>query len=276
MRKSDERALADRTPSVIVDASNETPHIGSYVAMWLWVGWFFTLPMLGISLPLLYAYCFPAFQIMGGLILASLVYPTARRFQPAWGWAMGRWIMRSAVSYFSARVVYEDAAALSAHDNVIYALEPHDILPIGIFTLSSAVVEAVDVSKPRRGGMASILFYLPFVKHVYTWCDAVPADRSTLTECLNDRQSIMICPGGVKEVAYIAQQDPRKDCVLYLRARLGMLNLAVRTQTPIVPYFCFGQRDVFDFFIPKGSLWKSLGRSSGFYPLIYFGLWGDT
>jgi 2-acylglycerol O-acyltransferase 2 len=83
--------------------------------------------------------------------------------------------------------------------------------------------------------------------------------------------SPVLCPGGVQEVT-LMQHD--KECVLYLKSRLGFVKLAMQQGVPIIPAFSFGLRKTFDCWLPRSKFVQDIGRKIGFLPLVFFGVGG--
>lgn len=50
--------------------------------------------------------------------------------------------------------------------------------------------------------------------------------------------------------------------------------MALTHGVPLIPAFCFGQRDTFRYWFPKQKWFHSLSRKLKFAPLIYWGMWG--
>ena len=169
-----------KTSKVILDYTEEQPTFTDYLALWVWLGWFVLLPTFFVVLAASYWYCKPLFFTLAGKFILLLAYPVSRDWQPAFCWKIGSWIMNASCRYFSCKVIFEDEDALKKMGPAVYALEPHDILPLGIFTLSENI-EGIDVYGAKRGGMASILFRIPFMKQVYTWANAIAAPSRMLS-----------------------------------------------------------------------------------------------
>lgn len=68
--------------------------------------------------------------------------------------------------------------------------------------------------------------------------------------------------------------NKNKECVLYLRKRMGIVKMAALHGVAIVPTFTFNQRAAFNFWIPQWRWLHKLGRRLGFIPLMFSGLWG--
>ena len=60
------------------------------------------------------------------------------------------------------------------------------------------------------------------------------------------------------------------ECVMFLKARKGVVKLALQHGVPIVPVITFGLRNAFTAYIPKGSFWASIGRKLGYISSIAY------
>jgi hypothetical protein len=65
----------------------------------------------------------------------------------------------------------------------IFAIEPHDILPLSIFAFN----DCLGGIKGHKclGCVTSLCFYVPLMKHVYSWVCARSADRKNLLSMLD-------------------------------------------------------------------------------------------
>ena len=150
----------------------------------------------------------------------------------------------------------------------IFAIEPHDILPLSIFAFN----DCLGGLKNHKclGCVTSLCFYIPIIRHIYTWVNAVSADRLNLKKMLRKGISPVLCPGGLQEVTLMKNEN---ECVLYLNSRFGFIKLALEEGCPIIPCFCFGLRKTFKYWIPKNKILINIGRSLGVLPMIFFGVW---
>lgn len=183
--------------------------------------------------------------------------------------AFGDWIIQRCAEYVHMKVVVEDLEALSASSPVMFASEPHDILPLSMVSFGYTL-RALGTQK-CIGCVSSACFSIPFMRHIWTWTSAASASRRTILGLLNQGSSPVICPGGAREVAYLSN---RKECVLYLNERLGFIKLACRGGTPLVPVFTFGLRNAYDYWPIKNRFIQQMGRNFGFLPILFFGQFG--
>lgn len=168
------------------------------------------------------------------------------------------------------KVYVEDAEALMKKtEPVIFAIEPHDILPVCMAALADPVNVFPGIH--AEGCVTSIAYKIPILKHIFTWVGSGSIDKKNLIRMISKGKSPMICIGGAHEVIYMKN---RTEYVLYMHSRFGYIKLAMEQGIDIVPTFAFGQRHAWDFYVPGADWIHALGRKIGFIPMIFFGLWG--
>ena len=255
------------------DKSNSSVNISHYFAMYLWLGW----PAFYVYGPIICYICYFYFKlkILVTIVIVTVVtsglYPVTRSIQPLWGYATGVWIMKKAAEYFQLQVYFEDKNAIDSKPGHIFVLEPHDVLPVSIFAFSDCL--GIFPKQKMLGCLTGACFYVPMMKHFYTWSNAISVEKYHIEKALDLGKSPTVCPGGVAEVGFIKRGV--NDCTLYLKSRKGLVKLALRYGRSLVPAFTFGQRKTFDFLIPPNTkFFRRLGKALGFLPIIIFGASG--
>jgi len=240
-----------------------------------------------------------------GLMIASLILP--RSFGSV-GERIGNWMMRQAEAYFGLTTTIEDEQALLDISNlpldasssssppcVIFAFEPHDLIPFAVFAFNSSLKRL-----PGRIGetgcclITGACFKVPFMRQVYSWVGSHPIDKTTFRKRLEKGQSLTMVPGGVQEVIFMMKERMKRrkqlktkkkisddanedgeDIVLFLKNRKGFVKLALEYGVSIVPVFGFHIDESFGFFIPPdGPIVRQMARSLGLLPVFYWGRWG--
>lgn len=149
-------------------------------------------------------------------IIISVIAPLHKHGSPnpKWCVSIGHWIMDRGAEYFKLKVVLEDFEAMkkSAESGrpAIFVLEPHDVLPVSIFSLCD-YLQALPGKRRLIGCISSACFRVPLMRHVWSWVCAESIDRTNVVRLLKDGVSVCLCPGGVKEVIYMAQQQQKKQ-----------------------------------------------------------------
>jgi diacylglycerol O-acyltransferase 2, plant len=62
--------------------------------------------------------------------------------------------------------------------------------------------------------------------------------------------------------------------VIFMRKRKGFVKLALRTGTPLVPCYCFGNTKLFSCWYDAGGRMRALSRKAGFGVLPLWGRFG--
>jgi hypothetical protein len=107
-------------------------------------------------------------------------------------------------------MVFEDEGAIRHSGSpLIFALEPHGVLPISIGAFHP---HAQLVPGHRCAGlMTSAVFRLPGMKSIFSVLCAKTVDRSTFSKLLSSGTSVCFCPGGVQEVMQLEHE--REVCI---------------------------------------------------------------
>ena len=248
-----------------------------HLAVWLWIGWiFWYLLLLLVFPPIIYAaavhdvaWARSTCYYTGLILFVFAILPCDRKCQPQWCLNIGDFIALRATEYFNMQVLIEDEDSLKKSSPAFFVLEPHDVLPLSIIAFS----DALGAVKGHRstGCITSMCFQVPFMRHFYSWAQAVPATREVINDLLASGRSPLICPGGVQEAALITSKN---EVNVYLKKRKGFVKIAISHGAPVVPVFCFGLRNAYDFWLVKSDLLKWFGRKIGFMPMIFFGFGG--
>ncbi len=127
----------------------------------------------------------------------------------------------------------------------IIAQFPHGVFPIGSFLTPLGRVACLPAG--TVGAIATVLFHLPLLRHIYAWFGCIPADRASIEAALASGKCVGLVPEGVAGV--FAGATPEAEPVL--TAHKGFIKLALRAPggvpTPIRPAFIFGQSRALSF-----------------------------
>jgi len=82
------------------------------------------------------------------------------------------------------------------------------------------------------------MFYLPLCRELCLYCGAVDADKSTATRILKAGVSLLIYPGGSKEI-FLTDPDSTETRLV---RRTGFIRLALEQGASLVPVFVFGEK----------------------------------
>jgi hypothetical protein len=92
-------------------------------------------------------------------------------------------------------------------------------------------------------GVASVLFYIPFVRELLLFLGCREVTKETLSSLIKDTTpySLMMIPGGIYE-----QKSTRHDEEIhYVQKKLGFIRLACELGLDLLPMYGFGENQVF-------------------------------
>ena len=242
------------------------------------------LPTIGVTL-LLGWNCILSFITLYALFVASkrerLFILGLCVLPPRWPGPMGRqigwWMITQSEKYFGLKTIVENEQELLkvsvGNRGTIFAMEPHDVIPIAAFSFSP-VISRIPGDRNVCFLVSSGVFRLPFLRQMYSWAGSLPVDKETFLSRLNAGKALAFVPGGVHEILMLNKKKPR-DLVLYLRNRKGFIKLALQTGSPIVPVFGFHLDGSYRLcWLPRGKLMETYySRWAGYFPLLYWGRW---
>eukprot|EP00249_Psilotum_nudum_P013489 c24359_g1_i1 orf=441-1265(-) len=201
-----------------------------------------------------------------GLQFVSIFIPLYENSQFAQ--RVANFIFTHAPDYFPMELVVEDPAAFDPNGVYVFGAEPHSILPVGLLGFSKSIGQLS--SSKMRIGATSAIFHSPIIRHIWSWMGMVPVSKKLLLKYLENGYSVILVPGGVREVLLMEHDHE----VVFLRKRYGFVRAAIKTGSSLVPCFMFGQKYVYRWWKPKGKLFAYLSRTILFSPLAFWGVFG--
>jgi len=170
------------------------------------------------------------------------------------------------IKYFSGQVI--KTADIDPTKQYIFGYHPHGILPIASMWSSTAWKEVVG-SHECTTLISSHLFRVPIARDFLAAVGAREVSRVAFNTALNQGKSVILVPGGVKEMRY---SDSQTEEIAICVSHKGFARMAIQHGVDLVPMFSFGETKLLDFAYPKLQkiFWKIFGIP---FPL-FTGRWG--
>jgi 1-acyl-sn-glycerol-3-phosphate acyltransferase len=222
------------------------------------------------------------FMVAGLVLLPLAIMPQS--FVPS---TLQSWISIMTCKYFSFRFVVEErpppsqpppskgneAENYNKYHPRIYVAPPHGVFPYG--NILAMLCFPSMFGHHFRGLASSAALRPPIFKQVLRSIGVVDASRQVARKVLERNESIGISTGGVAEVFETNADD---ECIL-LKERVGLIKLAIRTGSEIVPCYLFGNTKLLSCWagegIPNGrNMLEKISRKLGFALILVHGRFG--
>ena len=215
-----------------------------------------------------------AFFALGILLLPLLLVPQS--FSPQ---VLQSWIAIRLVKYFSYRVCISPEARKVIVENrekghsQIFVAPPHGVFPYG--NLCALVSWPVCWGHHLVCLTTNAALNAPVFKQILGSLGFTDASKSSARRALETAPyAIGISTGGVRE---IFETKSTQECIL-LRERYGVIKLAIRTGSDLIPCYVFGNTQHLSFYAGESiglrGLVERLSRSLGVACVMIFGRYG--
>jgi hypothetical protein len=162
-------------------------------------------------------------------LTGSRSWPAFRRSALLWG---------SMERYFDGKIIPQGELQESAGP-YIFGFHPHGIYPMTCFWAthgqqfrSAYPGLTVDVCA------ASIMFHAPILREIIMWAGGREVSGSALRYALKSKRSVMLIPGGQREMRH--SKSSKQSITMVTRHR-GFIRMAMEHGTPLVPVLSIGE-----------------------------------
>lgn len=176
-------------------------------------------------------------------------------------------------SYLGARLVRTRALpGASEGKKYVFAWHPHGILILSRILCYGGAWEALFPDHPFRVLGATPMFFLPGCREICLWMGAVDAGARTAREVLRSNRSVVVYPGGSRE---IFDTDPRSRVTkITLKRRKGFVRLALAEGAELVPVFVFGEKRCYSRLNVPAGIRDSLLAAMKVPVIVFWGRFG--
>mmetsp|Transcript_9214 Transcript_9214/g.16949 ORF Transcript_9214/g.16949 Transcript_9214/m.16949 type:complete len:379 (+) Transcript_9214:40-1176(+) len=198
------------------------------------------------------------------LFLARHPLPKAAFAQKLMRSKLTQWLNK----YFSYRILWCDEDEEEARKNIswIGVGPPHGVLPFA--NMLSIPIINLFLDCPFVGAAADVVFSTPGLRYMMTY-GCIAADRKSMEKTLANGQCVGILPDGV---AGIFRTNPKRELVA-MKDRKGLARLALRTGTPLVPVYSFGNTAAFSCWYDSFGVLEAISRKVQASFFLYWGRW---
>ena len=167
--------------------------------------------------------------------------------------------------------IIRTSEALDPSDTYIFGISPHGVLNLSRLALCGGVWGQLFPGIDYRALVPSLMFRLPICRELYLAMGAVDSKQATAERLLKKGTSLVIWPGGVKEVYESRLSTIFTNIVLH--SRQGMFELAIRQGASLVPVAVFGERYCYKVAPLPSFFVKVFEHFSSIPFLIFWGKW---
>ena len=189
-----------------------------------------------------YGWKFAKIALVIYFILA--LHPLTNKPRPSF---YNSWLFTTWRKYFDYSWI--NYAKLEKGKKYIFLEMPHGIFPMGQFISASCVIDVFGPDDLFIGIGASVVYYFPILRHIFSLCGTRPATRRNITKILDEGYHCTILPGGIAEM-YLCSNEVEN---VYLKKRKGSIKAALQEGANIIPVYFFGNSHLFDTYNSGGT-----------------------
>ncbi|XP_047179526.1 diacylglycerol O-acyltransferase 2D-like [Vigna umbellata] len=134
-----------------------------------------------------------------GFLFLFVVIPVDKNSM--FGRKLSKYICKHICSYFPVKLHLEDPKAFRHNRAHVFGYEPHSAFPLGMVALAE---NAGLMPLAKTTFLASsAVFYIPFLRHVWTWMGFTAVTKKNFISSLEAGYSCILVPGGIREALFL-------------------------------------------------------------------------
>ena len=150
---------------------------------------------------------------------------------------------------------------------VIFISLPHGVTPLA--SALSPLVSPDIFGTAAVGTIASVLFYVPFIRNVVQWYGARSVDKREISFILNKLgRHVGLVVDGISGM--FIKDSENEECVL-LKNRKGVAKLALKEGVHVVPTYGFGNTQIFNPIFDKWGILKWISSRLRISMMLFYG-----
>jgi hypothetical protein len=191
----------------------------------------------------------------GSVVVAAWIFLLITVFSSTGYTTPNNWIARSIYktigpSLESLNWTIKDHSHFDHNRQAIYVWLPHSHFALVPFATIAGGLGSKVWQRPTLLCTAPPFFDIPALRQISMGFGLVRSDYDSMKGSLKQGTSLVVIPGGVREVTHSAAKT-----IKLVKGRKGFIRLALDAGVPIIPIFSFGENEWFERPADESSAW---------------------
>ena len=156
---------------------------------------------------------------------------------------------------------------IKADRPLIFMSIPHGIVPMA--SVLSPLVSPDIFGTAAVGTVASVVFYIPFIRNIVHWYGARSVSRKSLSRILSLGRHVGLVCDGIRGMFVNSREAEH----VLLRHRKGVAKVALQNGVHVVPTYGFGNTSVFASLHDRWGVMQWLSSKLKASVIVFFGRW---
>jgi len=150
---------------------------------------------------------------------------------------------------------------------------PHGSFPIATILIATFFddhyLKYKSVGRTARGLSATVLDYIPLVRHLFAMVGSLPATKKNFLRAFEIAGACSVLPGGIAEMFMVDKEKER----IYFKKRYGYIKVALEKGVDMLPVYHFGNSQVLSI-LGRTGLLKYVSRKLKVSIMLPYGRFG--